>query len=152
MHRALSSPIFCGRSTAAASIVDLRFYMADFDDVKRLGLELPEVAVSTWYGTPGLKVKSKGFCRMWSDREYNRDGVTDTEVLVVLFEFDEKQTLIDASGGVLFSTDHYRKHGGTLVRLADVALDDLADYLEDSYRQVAPKTLVRKLDEAADEA
>ncbi len=121
--------------------------MADFDDVQRLGLKLPEVTVSTWYGTPGLKVKAKGFCRMWSDREYDRDDVHDTEVLVVVFDIDEKQSLIDASDGVLFSTDHYRKHGGTLVRLADVELDDLADYLEDSYRRMAPKTLLRKLDE-----
>ena len=43
--------------------------MATFDDVLRLGLELPEVVESTSYGTPALKVRKKGFCRMWSERE-----------------------------------------------------------------------------------
>ena len=40
-----------------------------------------------------------------------------------------------------------RGHGAMLIRLADVDLDDLADYLEDSYRIKAPRTLVRRLDD-----
>ena len=57
--------------------------MVTFDDVRRLGLRLPEVTESTWYGTPGLKVRNKGFCRLWGEREHRRDQVHDTEVLVV---------------------------------------------------------------------
>jgi hypothetical protein len=122
--------------------------MATFDDVRRIGMRLPEVTESTWYGTAGLKVRQKGFCRMWSEREYDRDGVEDTEVLVVLCDVEEKPHLIEASGGVLFNTPHYDGHGAMLVRLGDVELDDLADLLEDSYRLKAPTTLLRKLDEA----
>ena len=107
---------------------------------------MPDVTAGTWYGTPGLLVLGTGFCRMWSDREYARDGVDDTEVLVVMCDVDEKPALIEASGGVLFSTPHYDGYGGMLVRLADVGLDDLADHLEDSYRIKAPSTLVRQLD------
>jgi hypothetical protein len=121
---------------------------ATFTDVERIGATLPEAAVGTWYGTPGLLVRGKGFCRMWSDREYLRNGVDDTEVLVVLCDVDEKAALIEASGGVLFSTPHYEGHGAMLVRLADVELDDLADHLDDSYRIKAPPTLVRRLDAA----
>jgi hypothetical protein len=121
--------------------------MATFDDVRRVGLELPEVTESTWYGTPGLKVRSKGFCRTWSEREHDRDGVSDTEVLVVMCDVDEKPHLIEAGEGVLFSTPHYDGHGAMLIRLVDVDLGDLADYLEDSYRLKAPKTLIRKLDD-----
>ena len=51
------------------------------------------------------------------------------------------------SRGVLFSTPHYEGYGAMLIRLADVSDDDLADYLEDSYRLKAPKTLIRRLDE-----
>lgn len=120
---------------------------ATFDDVTRIGSELPEVTVTTWYGTPGLAVRRKGFCRMWSERECRRDGVDDTEVLVVMCDVEEKPALIDAAGGVLFSTPHYEGHGGMLIRLADVGLDDLADYLEDSYRIKAPATSVRRLDD-----
>ena len=114
--------------------------------VKRAASTLPEVEESTSYGTPSLKVRKKSFCRMWSDREHDRDGVHDTEVLVVFCDLDEKEPLIEASAGVLFSTPHYEGYGAMLVRLADVDEDELADYLFDSYRLKAPTTLVRQLE------
>ena len=46
--------------------------MVTFDDVRRLGMKLPEVTESNWYGTPGLKVRGKGFCRVWGEREHRR--------------------------------------------------------------------------------
>ena len=56
--------------------------MATFNDVWKIGMGLPEVEETTFYGTAGLKVKGKAFCRIWSEREYERDEITDTEVLV----------------------------------------------------------------------
>lgn len=124
--------------------------MANFDDVTRIGLELPEVAVDTWFNTPSLRVRKKSFCRMWSEREYRRDGVDveDGEVLVVMCDLEEKPALLASFRDVLFETPHYEGHGAMLVRLATVDEPDLADFLEDSYRLKAPKTLIRILDEA----
>ncbi len=120
--------------------------MATFDDVCELGSALPEVTVGTFYGTPGLQVRKKGFCRLWGEREHKRDGVHDTEVLVVFCELEAKPLLLDAHPDVLFSTPHYENYGAMLVRLADADLDDLDEWLEDSYRLKAPATLVRQLD------
>jgi hypothetical protein len=120
--------------------------MATFKDVKRAAADLPEVAESTSYGTASLKVRGKSFCRMWGDREHKRDRVDDSEVLVVYCDVDEKDALIEAAGGVLFSTPHYEGYGAMLIRLADVQPDDLADFLEDSYRLKAPKMLLQRLD------
>ena len=120
--------------------------MATFDDVRRLGMALPEMDESTSYGTPALKVRKKLVCRMWSEREYNRDSVHDTEVLVVFCELDMKQVLLDNHPDGLFTVPHYDGYGAVLVRLADVDLDDLADWIEDSYRLKAPPTLLRQLD------
>ena len=120
--------------------------MATFDDVRRLGMALPEVTESTSYGTPALKVRKKLVCRMWSEREYNRDSVHDTEVLVVFCELDMKQVLLDNHPDVLFTVPHYDGYGSVLVRLADVELDDLADWLKDSYRLKAPPRLIRQLE------
>ena len=120
--------------------------MATFDDVRRLGMRLPEVTEGTFYGTPALKVTGKGFCRMWSEREYNRDGVHDTEVLVVFCEPEAKEALLESYPDVLFSTPHYEGYGAMLIRLADVEPDDLAEWLEDSYRRRAPDALLRRLD------
>ena len=122
--------------------------MATFDDVRRLGMALPEMAESTSYGTPALKVRKKLVCRMWSEREHNRDSVLDTEVLVVFCELDMKQVLLDNHPDALFTVPHYDGYGAVLVRMADVGLDDLADWIEDSYRLKAPPTLVRQLDGA----
>jgi hypothetical protein len=120
--------------------------MATFDDVSRLTADLPEVAEATSLGTPALAVRGKSFCRLWSVREHARDGVRDTEVLVVFCDLEEKPALIESSGGALFSTPHYDGYGAMLVRLGDIGLDDLADVLEDSYRLKAPASLRKALD------
>lgn len=62
--------------------------MASYDDVVAMTADWPGVTADKWYGTPGLKVGGKGFARMWGDREYKRDGVDDTEVLVVIGDVD----------------------------------------------------------------
>ena len=120
--------------------------MASFEDVRRIGRRLPEATDGTFYGTAALKVRGKGFCRMWSEREHDRDGIHDTEVLVVFCEPEAKEALLENHPDVLFSTPHYEGYGAMLVRLAQVNLDDLAEWLEDSYRCRAPATLIRRLD------
>lgn len=122
--------------------------MPTFDDVRRFGQRLPEVEEApSYYGTPALKVRGKPFCRLWGPKEHARDGVSDTAVLVVFCDLDEKDLLIAASEGALFSTPHYAGHPAMLVRLADVDPGVLVEVLEDSYRSRAPKALVRQLDE-----
>ena len=121
--------------------------MATFDDVRAIGMAFPEVEEAPSYdGTPALKVRGRPFCRLWGPREYARDGIHDTEVLVVFCDLDAKESLIEGSGGVLFETPHYVGYGAMPMRLADVTVEDLAAYLEWSYRLRAPKRLVALLD------
>ena len=125
--------------------------MPTFADVRAIGMVLPEVEEAPSYdGTRALKVRGRPFCRLWGPREHARDDVHDTEVLVVFCDLDAKEALIEGSAGVLFETPHYHGYGAMLVRLADATPDDLATYLEWSYRLRAPKRLVAVLD-AADE-
>jgi len=122
----------------------------DFDDVVRIGSELPEVEVSTSYGTPALKVRGKAFCRLWGDDERDRKGPEEEgEVLVVFVDAAEKRAWIETSDGALFDQAHYAGHGAMLVRLDRADDDLLADVLEQSYRLKAPRTLLRRLDESA---
>jgi hypothetical protein len=116
-----------------------------FAEAKALVGHLSEVTESTSYGTASLKVRGKSFCRLWGEREYQRYGVSDTEVLVVFCDVDEKPLLIDMSDGTLFTTPHYDGHGAVLIRLRDVAPDDLAAYLEESYLLKAPPSVRRSL-------
>ena len=119
--------------------------MITWDDIVAIGRELPEAEESTSYGRPALKVRGRSFCRLWGEREHARNGVDDSEVLVVFCELEWKQALLDGSAGVLFTTPHYDGHGSVLVRLADVTLDDLFGYLEASYLLKAPASLRRRL-------
>lgn len=117
-----------------------------FDDIVAMTADWPGVETGTSYGTPALKVAKKSFARMWSEREHDRDGVHDTEVLVVFCDLEEKPALIESFGGVVFETPHYEGYGAMLIRLADVDRDDLIGFLEDSYRLKATARLVREFD------
>lgn len=105
--------------------------MPDWDDVVRIGSGLAEVEESTWYRTPALKVRGKGFVRLRTD-----DGL-----LVVLCSLDEKEALL-ASGDPAFSTTpHYDGHGSVLVDLDRVDAAQLAELVEEAWRIRAPAAL-----------
>lgn len=117
-----------------------------YDDIVAMTAGWPGITTGSWYGTPGLKVGGKGFARMWSEREHDRDDVHSTGVLVVLCDADEKPALIASSDGVVFETPHYVGHGSLLIRLADVDPDDLIGFLEDGYRTKASGKLLAAFD------
>src|SRR5688500_7563639 len=101
------------------------------DDVKRIGLELPEVEVSTWYGTPALKVRGKGFCRLRMDEED----------IVLMVDMLEREALMQSEPDMFFITPHYEDWPAVLVRLATVDLEMLREQLIESWLRKAPKRL-----------
>lgn len=106
--------------------------MPNWDDVVRIGSGLAEVEESTWYRTPALKVRGKGFVRLRTD---------DDGLLVVLCSLDEKEALL-ASGDAAFSTTpHYDGHGSVLVDLDRVDAAQLAELVEEAWRIRAPAAL-----------
>ncbi|QJY45949.1 MmcQ/YjbR family DNA-binding protein [Pseudonocardia broussonetiae] len=108
--------------------------MPSWDDVVRIGSGLAEVEESTWYRTPSLKVRGKGFVRLRSE---------DDGLLVVLCGLDEKEALL-ASGDPAFSTTpHYDGHGSVLVDLDRVDPAQLAELVEEAWRIRAPAALRR---------
>ncbi len=123
--------------------------MATFDDVVRLCAHLPDVSVSTSFGTPALKVRGKGFCRLWGERDRSRADVGDDEVLVVYCDLDEKEFLLAESDGSVFSAPHYDGHGSVLVLLDDVDETLLANLLLDSYLLKAPPAIRRLFPDAS---
>jgi hypothetical protein len=118
--------------------------MATFDDVIRLTAHLPEVTVSTSYGTPALKVRQKSFCRLWGDRDRSKADVGDDEVLVVFCELGEKEFLLAESDGSIFNAPHYDGHGSVLILLDEIDLETLANLLLDSYLLRAPASIQRQ--------
>jgi hypothetical protein len=118
--------------------------MPTWEHVVELGTRLPGVEVSTSFGTPALKVRKKGMCRLR----------TNPAALVVrVTDLGEREMLLRSEPEVFFSTPHYDGWPYVLVRLDAVALDELAELLEDAWRVFAAKRVVAAWDaERAPEA
>jgi len=107
----------------------------EWDDVVELGLELPEVEVSSSYGTPALKVRKKLFARL-----------LETGETLVLLKIDdiERQMLLETQPDVFYLTPHYVGWPTVLVRLPNISREQLRELLTQSWERVAPAS-VRKL-------
>ena len=116
--------------------------MATFDDVRRIGMSLPEAAVDD-AGT-AFRVDGKLFAWPWLERvDPRRARVPNLEVLVVRVASEmDKDALIGMDPGAFFTEAHYDGYAAILIRLA--AIDDamLQKLLADSWRLRAPKRLL----------
>ena len=106
---------------------------AEMERVARLAAELPEVEVSTWYGTPALKVRGKGFARLKAPG-----------VLVLLCPLDLKEALIEADPTLFYETPHYEGWPAMLVRLGEIDDEQLRNRLECAWREKAPPKLAAR--------
>jgi hypothetical protein len=109
-----------------------------FARVRAAAARLPEVEESTWYGTPSLKVRGKGFARL-----------KDHQTLVVLCALDEKEMLLQADPAVYFETAHYKGWPAMLVRLEKISTAQLRHRLEQAWRFRAPKRVVAEFERDA---
>ncbi len=103
-----------------------------WEDVVRIGIDLPEVEVGSAYGTPALRVRGEFMCRV---RE-------DGETLAIRCDPDERPFLIEANAGVLFVTPHYEAWPMVLVALPKVSEQLVRELVEDAWAEKAPKRLV----------
>ena len=110
--------------------------MIGWDDLVAVARKLPEFEETTSYGRPALKVRGKFFGALR----------TNPDAIVVRCDLDEKPLLLDARPDVLFETPHYHGWGYMLIRL-DAPIDDVREFLTDSWLLAAPKKLARELTE-----
>ena len=116
-----------------------------FDTVRQLGLALPDVEVSSAYGSPALKVRG----RMFTCVAINKSAEPNS--LVVLVDFAQRDELIAAEPDTYYLTDHYVNHPCVLVRLSHVHPDALRDLLRMAWdfastrSKRTPRTRHRKL-------
>jgi hypothetical protein len=105
-----------------------------WEDVVAVARELPEIEETTSYGRPALKVRGKFVAAMRSN----------PDALVVRCDVDEKPLLLESRPDILFETPHYHGWGYMLVRL-DASLDDVREFLTDSWLLAAPKKLAASI-------
>jgi hypothetical protein len=111
--------------------------MPTWDDVVAIGTRFPEVEVGTSFGTPALRVRGKGMCRLRTN--------PDALVLRVI-DLGEREALLQGQPEAFFSTPHYDGYPYVLVRLEAVDPEELAELLEEAWRLRAPKRVVTSYD------
>ena len=112
--------------------------MATDDDVRRIATALPEVTEKPWFGTPGYRVKDKGFLRIRSEAEGG--------LVVFVPDLLDKEALLASDPEVFFTTPHYDGYPAVLVRLDVVDREQLEELIEDAWRLQAPKRVVAAFD------
>jgi hypothetical protein len=120
--------------------------MADeFDDVRAIALNLPETNERVSHGMPTFFIRDKKVFVSCVD-DHHGDGIFGIWVAAAPGAQEE----LVAQEPDRFYVPPYVGHRGWVgVRLdVDVDPDELRAIVTESYRLVAPKTLVRRLDEA----
>jgi hypothetical protein len=110
--------------------------MPTWRDVIAIARALPRVEVSTWYGTPGLKVAGKGFARLRTEAEGG---------LVLMCSLDEKERLLESGEPAYYTTPHYDGYGAIIVDLSTIDRDALRELIVESWRiKATPKVRALK--------
>ena len=106
--------------------------MPTWRDVVRIASNLPGTEESTWHGSPSMKVAGKGFLRLRDEAEGG---------LVCMCDLDEKEAYLASGDPAFFTTPHYDGYGAILVDLGKIDRQQLAEMIEESWRQKAPAKL-----------
>ncbi len=109
-----------------------------FDVVKALGLTLPDVEATLRYdGSPVLKLGGIFMAGLATHPS------AEPDTLVVRYDVDERQWLIDDAPQTYYLTDYYRRYPLVLVRISRIEPQALRDVLSVSWRMTVPKTRLR---------
>jgi hypothetical protein len=110
--------------------------MATEEDVRRIALSLPETVEKPWYGTPGFRVKDKGYLRIRSE--------ADGGLVVFVADVADKEMLLQSDPEKFFTTPHYDGYPAVLVNLLAIDVDELRELIIDSWRLKAPKRVLKE--------
>ena len=108
--------------------------MADLDDVRRIAGELADSTYDEDSAT--CQVEGTQYAWRWRERLHpKKTKVPRPDVLVVRVDGeDDKQALIAANPGTLFTEPHYDGYPMVLVRVPEIGVAQLTELLDDSRR------------------
>jgi hypothetical protein len=123
--------------------------VASWEDVRRIALALPETGERSSYGNAAWRVRDKVF--VW-DRPLRR---TDLEALGAdaptgpilgarVEHLGAKEALLADDPSVFFTTPHFDGYGAVLVRLDEIAVDELEEVIVEAWLTRAPRRLAKQ--------
>jgi hypothetical protein len=127
--------------------------MADWDDVRRLALAMPEADEHVSRGHTQWRVREKLF--VWerplrkSDLAALGDSAPEGPILGARVEhLVAKEALIADDPAVFFTTPHFEGYPAVLIRLGEIGLDVLEEVVVEAWLARAPNRLAREYLEA----
>ena len=110
-----------------------------FDDVKRIGLTLPDVEAATRYdGSPVLKLAGVFMAGLATHSS------AEPNTLVVRADLEEREAFIEDAPDTYYLTEYYRRYPLVLVRLERISRAALRELLSLSHRLTLPKTRLHR--------
>ena len=101
-----------------------------FDEVRRMGADLPGVEEGTAWGVPALKLRGRLLACMASHKS------AEPNTLVVRLDFDQRDALVADAPDTYYLKPHYVGYESVLVRLSRIDREALRDLLHASWRFV----------------
>jgi hypothetical protein len=122
--------------------------VANFEDVRRIALALPETSERMSRELRQWRVKDKLF--VWerplrrADLEALRDDAPDGPILGARVEhLGAKEALLADDTGVFFTTPHFEGYPAILVCLERIGVEDLNEVIVEAWLARAPKRLAK---------
>ena len=109
----------------------------DFKAVESIGKTLPDVEVTTAWGTPALKVRGRMFVCLASHKS------AEPDTLVAMMDFADRDALIEDDPGVYYLKEHYLGYPCVLARLSRIRRDALRDLVIGAHRFMSAKGRTR---------
>jgi hypothetical protein len=122
---------------------------ANWEDVRRIALGLPETSERPQWGNASWRVRNKPF--VWerplrpADLRALGDAAPDGPILGARVEhLIAKEALLADDPEVYFTTPHFDGYAAVLVRLERIALDELQEVIVEAWLCQAPKRLAKE--------
>lgn len=116
--------------------------MATQEDVRRIAMALPDSVEGEDRFSFGVLVKGKvkGYVWAWLERiDPKKARVPSSSVIAVRVSGEEeKQLLLASNTRVFFTEPHYNGYPAVLIRLVEIAVDELEELIKDAYLTVNP--------------
>jgi hypothetical protein len=109
------------------------------DSVFEVGLELPDVKESTYYGARALKLNGQ----MVACTPVNKSAEANS--VVVAMSLERRATLLKKAPSLYYITEHYARHPTMLIRLSKISRTELERTLRMAWEFAASATGVRGL-------
>jgi hypothetical protein len=108
--------------------------------LRKIALSFPEASEKPSYGRPAYFVAKKFFTRHRAE---------DDSLVWIVGSIDERDHLLEIDPRTYFITDHYKDYPSVLVRMARIDTTMLQKMLDRRWRAIAPKKLLREMEENA---